>query len=45
MRERDLDEAVRAFVRDVDTEAIHGEPMVPGHARWYPRIFNGLYAP
>ncbi|KAH8099196.1 hypothetical protein JL720_2180 [Aureococcus anophagefferens] len=45
MRERDLDEAVRAFVRDVDTEAIHGEPMVPGHARWYPRIYNGLYAP
>ena len=45
MGETELDAAVAAFVADVDTEAIHGAPMVPGHGRWYPRSYRSTYAP
>ena len=45
MRETDLDLAVRKFLVDVDTEAIHNHAQVPGHGRWYPRIYQNLYAP
>ena len=45
MRETDLDLAVRKFLVDVDTEAIHNHAQVPGHGRWYPRIYRNLYAP
>ncbi|KAJ1453230.1 hypothetical protein M885DRAFT_524895 [Pelagophyceae sp. CCMP2097] len=45
MRETSLDVALRQFLDAVDTEAIHGKPQVPGHARWAPRAFKGQYAP
>jgi len=45
MGETEADAALRAFLANVDTESIHGKPMVPGHARWYPRRYMGQYAP
>lgn len=36
-QETALDRLVRQFLQVTDTEAIHGNPLIPGHARWPPK--------
>ena len=45
MGETELERAIYEFVTTTDTQAIHGETTVPGHGRWYPRVYHGIYAP